>query len=415
MRVDSQFRVDLRSGARRLLAAAIKVFGSLPKTEYRLIVAEIVTALARQLPEDQVYPMSLGAFPAVVKTTLGGLTVSDCKARVPSRESSAHPAPWEHEEHDPVDAEWYFDVPSVERILSYFPPDTGSVVALGTPTVAAALAAAAVREVTLVDISQRFWRAEAPKWLDVSKVELIRHDLDEKVYDGMPDADVVVMDPPWYIENYRAWLKSAVAVCREGGLIAVALPQILTNRRSLPERDEIIRLLKSVGRVEVKYDVLTYVTPSFETAVLQTSGLDFLTRWRRADLALVKVRERSLPYEFRPFGGGGWNYREVYGQVVRTWGDVSCECTLPVIEPADPHHGYRLTAVGRNYMWSSSANLVTSRGRAATVGTWGALPRILNLAQAGQALDSAVVESLPHRPVSECQSLIYTLQTIFGC
>ncbi len=415
MRVDLQFRVDLRSAARRLLAAAITLFGSLPGTEYSSIVAQVVTALSRRMPENQVYPMSLGAFPTVVKAALGGLNESDCIA-CPSGLESPHAdcAPWEHDQLDLVDAEWYFDVPSVRRILSYFPPGTGSVVALGTPTVAA-VAADVVPEVTLVDISPRFWRPNAPNWLDVSKVERVRHDLDEKLYDGIPDADVVVMDPPWYIESYRAWLKSAVAVCREGGLIAMALPQILTNRRSLPEREEVIRLLKSVGRVDVKYDALTYVTPTFESAVLQANGLDFLTRWRRADLVLVEVREKSLPYEFRRFGGNGWNYREVHGQVVRTWGETPREGMLPVIKPAEGHRGYRLTAVGRNYVWSSNANLITSRGRAATVRTWGALPRILDLAQAGQALDSAVISGLPQGPVSERQSLIYTLRTIFGC
>jgi len=63
IRVDPQLRVDLRPVARRLLAAAIALFGSLPRTEYRSIVAEVVTALARRVPEDQVYPLSLGAFP----------------------------------------------------------------------------------------------------------------------------------------------------------------------------------------------------------------------------------------------------------------------------------------------------------------------------------------------------------------
>ena len=415
IRVDPQLRVDLRPVARRLLAAAIALFGSLPRTEYRSIVAEVVTALARRVPEDQVYPLSLGAFPTVVKATLGGLSVGDRAAaylagRQPAPVDSA---PWEHDELDPVDAEWYFDVPSVRRILSEFPQDTRSVVALGAPTVAA-MAADVIREVTLVDISPRFWSAEMPTWLDASKVERIRHDLDEKVYDGIP-ADVVVMDPPWYMENYRAWLKSAVMVCRDGGLIVVPLPQMLTNRRSLPEREELMRLLKSIGPVKVKDDALTYVTPSFEAAVLQTSELGFLTRWRRADLALVEVQERNLPYKFRRFGGGGWNYRKVCGQVVRTWGEMPREGALPIIGPTDPRRGYRMTSVGRNDIWSSSANLITSRGRAATVRAWGALPRILELAEAGYDLDSAVISALPQGPVSERQSLIFTLRTIFGC
>ena len=412
---DPQVRGDHRTAARRLLSAAIAFFGGLPRTEYRSIVTEVVVDLADQVPEEQVYPMSLGAFPTVVKDTLGTLDRSGrvaCRSAGEPLPNPADIAPWEYDELDPVNAKWYFDVPSVREIMSHFPPGKrDSLVALGAPTVAA-MAAETVPQVTLIDISPRFFRGETPKWLDTDKVERIQFDLDEKVYSGI-QADVVVMDPPWYIENYRAWLKSAAALCREGGLIAMPLPQLLTNRRSLPEREEIMALLRFIGHVTVKDDALTYVTPSFEASVLKSSGLGFLTRWRRADLALVTVRERRLPYEFRRFGGSDWNYREIYGQVVRTWGEKQPRGVLPFIEEADASPDYRLTAVGRNYISSSNANLITSRGRAATVHTWGALPRILDLAEDGVPLEIAVSRALPRESAPERERLVATLRTIF--
>lgn len=418
--MDLQLRADLRSVARRL-ADAISLFGSLPRSEYRSIVGEVVAALASQrLPASDVYPKSLGAFPTVVKEALEKLSAAGrvgsrsrpvCDPALVPLDPVVDATPWEDDELDPVDAQWYFDMLSVKKIISHFPPRTRSVVALGTPTVAA-IAADDFPEVTLVDISQRFWKKEIPKWLDTGKVDRVMHDLDDKPYDGVTDADVVVMDPPWYIEHYRAWLWSAVKTCRPGGLIAVALPQLLTNRRALPEREEIMGWLRAIGCVSIEDGALTYVTPSFEVAVLEPNGLDFLRRWRRADLALVRLQNRALPYDMPRFSSSEWAYREILGRIVRSWREIPHHDIAPVIGPADPDLGYRLSGVGRNYLWSSDANLITSHGGAAVVTEWGVLPAILDSLETGEALSPAVARALPAASLAERESLIGTLRTI---
>ena len=433
--VEQCLRADVRSVTRRVagrvtrrVVRAIELYGKLPRSEYRSIVKEVVTALATPcVPAAAVYCMSLGAFPTLVKETLEAPDLRDRDALpagdrpvlpepVPWQDDGpvlAEPAPWEDDELDPVDAQWYFDLPSVRFITSVFPPDATSVVALGTPTVAA-VAAEPVPQVTLVDISPRFRPPGLPPWVDGNRVQAVSWNLDEKPYEGTGDADVVVMDPPWYIENYRAWLHSAVASCRVGGLIAVALPQVLTNRRSVPEREEILDLLRFIGPVEMVDNVLTYVTPSFELAVLATDDLQFLRRWRRADLALVKVQRRCLPYDFPWVRDIEWVYRTVGGRVVRSCYEPEHSCGLPIIKPTDPRMEYRLTGVGRNYLWSSDANLVTSRGRAATVQRWGALPQILDRLEKDPDCDfeSAVRDKVLGVSAEDCQELVDILRTL---
>jgi hypothetical protein len=433
-------RAEVRSVA-RWVVRTIQLYGSnlLPWFEYRSIVAEVVTTLAAScVPAAAVYRMSLGAFPTLVKETLEApdLPGLDVLPLPPGDEpvlpepvpcaadglASGEPAPWEDDELDPVDAQWYFDLPSVRLITTVFPAGTASVVALGTPTVAA-VAAESVPHVTLVEISPRFCTPDLPSWVDGRDVATVSHNLDEKRFEGTGDADVVVMDPPWYIENYRAWLHSAVASCRVGGLIAVALPQVLTNRRSVPEREKILELLRFIGPVEMMENVLTYVTPSFELAVLEADDLQFLRRWRRADLALVTVKRRWLPYEFPSVRDIHWVYREVRGRVVRSCHEPEHGSGLPVIGPTnpgtehwqtDPRMEYRLTGVGRNYLWSSGANLVTSRGRAAAVQRWGALPRILDRLQEDEDcdLDSAVQDELHGVSAEDCKPLVDILRTL---
>jgi hypothetical protein len=414
------------------VAIVVQIYDSLPKPEYRSIVADVVadvvTALAAScVPAASVYCMSLGAFPTLVQETLKAPDLANRRDLLwpPSDRlampgpvaweddelASTEPAPWEDDELDPIDAQWYFDLPSARFITSVFPAGTASVVALGAPTVAA-VAAKSVPHVTLVDISPRFCPPYLPSWVDGRHVETVSQNLDEKRYEGLGDADVVIMDPPWYIENYRAWLHSAVASCRDGGLIAVALPQMLTNTRSMTERDEILKLLRLIGPVDLVENVLTYVTPSFELGVLEANDLQFLRRWRRADLALVRVRRRWLPYKFPRVRDIEWIYRQVRGRVVRSCDEEEHGSGLPAVKPIDSRRGYRLAGVGRKYLWSSGANLVTSRGRAARVERWGALPLILDLLQKGYDFEPAVGAAVPGVSAEDCDFLVGILRTL---
>jgi putative N6-adenine methyltransferase len=413
--VDQSQRADFRRWVARRLTEAFRIFGNLPRSEYRMIVAELVATLTSAwLPDNEVYGMSMGAFPTVVKATLAELArgaPSLAEEWPGERTPASETAPWEAEELDPVDAQWYFDLASVERIVSHIPLDAGSVVALGAPTVAAAVASERPPcEVTLVDISPRFMAHDAPGWVGGLGIDFVTHNLDEKPYTGVEDADVVVMDPPWYIENYRAWLHSAVATCRKDGLIAVVLPQLLTNRRSLPERREIMGHLRTIGPVSVMYGALRYVTPSFELPILASEGLGFLHRWRRADLALVQARKRELPCVFPSLTDIEWRRRVVSNLVVRSYGESERGSPVPVIGPPQGGHGYLLAGVGRNYLWSSDANLVTSRGRAATVQHWGRLPHILDLLEAGGPLEQSVARA--GLSLTDHQPLVGILHTL---
>jgi hypothetical protein len=224
--------------------------------------------------------------------------------------------------------------------------------------------------------------------------------------------DVIVMDPPWYLDHYRAWLHTAVDACRIGGTICVVLPQILTNRRSVVDRQELLRILRSIGHVSLRPDLLSYVTPSFERAVLDAKGIGHLARWRRADLALVRVRQKRLPYEFEPVPDDEWRYREIGGRIVRSLWECTGEQGMPVIEPADEAIGYRLSSVSRCYLRSSGVNLITSRGGAAVVRRWGRLPMILDLLRDGQPPSAAVRTALPTAAAGDQEELAATLELI---
>lgn len=418
-----RMQVRVRGGARILarlrgrVAAVRRRYRGLPSEKYRSIIASRVARLVLQpITEFDLYRSCLGAFPAIVQASLFNLSYGQGGGSPTSRGAKPElfePAPWEQEEFDFIEAEWYFDVPSVAHIISLFPATTASVVSLGTPTVAAG-AARRIRDVTLLDRSAALAHRHLGSRPDDARAtpRIVQWDLSEKPQPDVSHADVVVLDPPWYIEHYRAWLHTAVAACKTGGLIILALPQLLTNRRTLPERDELIEILKGIGDLEIEKDVLSYVTPSFERAVLEISGLDHLVRWRRADLAVVQVRQRDLPFRFDAVTDIPWAYREVSGRILRTRDERNKADSIPVLESPNAEHPYRLTSVSRNALRDSRINLVTSRGRSAVVTHWGSLPEILDLRQDGITLKKAIVYALPSASVQERARVLSILRTL---
>jgi hypothetical protein len=411
-----RFRAEMHMMAKRLAAMR---GGALTSIEYRSVVVNRVIKLAnRLLPEAELYRRSFGVFPTIVRESLDALpesisyAVRAANAGAPA-DTSDDGTLWADDESDPVDAQWYFDMPSVQLLLSTLPVGARSVLALGVPSLCGT-AARIMDEVRVLDRSKVLERRSLglTSAAEDGTLEVVEWDLDAKPYLDATGMDVIVMDPPWYLEHYRAWLHTAVEACRIGGTICVVLPQILTNRRSVVDRRELLQILRSIGHVSLKPDLLSYVTPSFERAVLDAKEIGHLGRWRRADLALVRVRRKRLPYEFEPVPDNEWKYREISGRIVRSLWERAGEQGMPVIEPADAAAGYRLSSVSRFYLQSSGINLITSRGGAAVVSHWGRLPTILDLLRDGQRPPMAVKTALPAVAARDQDELAATLELL---
>ncbi len=413
------FRSDMRRATRRIAALAA-MDGRLSRKEYESVIADLVTRRGKGLvAEAEFYCRFLGAFPVLVKLVMLGL-MRDGRITAPLAQpdvrDSVERAPWEYDEFDLVEYEWYFDQQSVRIILQQFPSDSRSLVSLGVPTIVPSASAAGYR-VTLIDRSPSLLH----KHLDLRgdgaahRAELVEWDLGRAPYVKAESADIVVMDPPWYLEHYQAWLHTAIAACKAGGLLMLALPQALTNRRTFFERSELLTTLNRIGPTQIISNSLSYVTPSFERAVLENDDLDHLARWRRADLALVvKQGNDSLPFGFTSVTAPAWNFRRIGGRIIRTWGEVTdgSRDATPVIAPTSPSHGYRLASVSRSYLASGNINLVTSGGGAAVVERWGRLPQILDSLQDDIDPQKAIQYALPDATAAERHEVANILHEI---
>lgn len=115
-------------------------------------------------------------------------------------------------------------------------------------------------------------------------------------------ADVIVLDPPWYLDFVRPMLSAAAAQCREGGFLLASLPPEGARSDGAGERARTLRFAERVGlRLETTYPLaLTYSTPFFEANALAVQGVRVPHDWRRGDLVVLRkigTTQRSFSME----------------------------------------------------------------------------------------------------------------------
>jgi hypothetical protein len=115
-------------------------------------------------------------------------------------------------------------------------------------------------------------------------------------------ADVIVIDPPWYLDFVRPMLSAAAASCRHGGHLLVSLPPEGARSNGAAERERTLRFARRLGlSVEATHPMaLTYATPFFEANALDVQGVRVPHDWRRGDLVLMRktgVAGRSFSME----------------------------------------------------------------------------------------------------------------------
>lgn len=114
--------------------------------------------------------------------------------------------------------------------------------------------------------------------------------------------DVIVIDPPWYLDFVRPMLSAAAASCRLGGYLLVSLPPEGARSNGAAERERTLRFVRRLGlSVEATYpSALAYATPFFEANALAVQGIRVPHDWRRGDLVLMRktgVAARSFLVE----------------------------------------------------------------------------------------------------------------------
>lgn len=149
-------------------------------------------------------------------------------------------------------------------------------------------------------------------------------------------ANVIIADPPWYLDDAVEFLKTSSRLCAERGTVLLSFAPEGSKPGIRQQRLELIAKAEEMG---LKFDwvsplALSYVTPLFEHNALLASGFKIVPReWRRGDLLLFrKIGAGFVENNARGGRIEEWKQFEVDGIGISVRADNSDEFVNPCLE-----------------------------------------------------------------------------------
>ena len=182
---------------------------------------------------------------------------------------------------------------------------------------------------------------------------------------GISPVQAVLADPPWYIDDVLAFLRTSARVCADKGTVFLGFGSDGTRPGVVQERERIIAEADKLGLkfFGLEPRALSYATPFFEHNALLAAQLKHVpSSWRHGDLLL-----------FRKYGNGlledqlssstvpSWAEANIGGIEVRVRGDGRREFVDPGLIPLVP--GDILPAVSRRDFLGQEADVWTTGNR----------------------------------------------------
>jgi hypothetical protein len=118
---------------------------------------------------------------------------------------------------------------------------------------------------------------------------LFEHDLFNPIPFKANTYDVIVADPPWYIDFYKAFISRATEVIKKDGYLLLSVLPKLTRPDAEIDRQTINDFCNMLGFIEYNRleGFLNYESPIFERRSLMEQGIN-CKDWRYGDLIIYK-------------------------------------------------------------------------------------------------------------------------------
>ena len=184
-------------------------------------------------------------------------------------------------------------------------------------------------------------------------------------------ASVIVVDPPWYGPEMRAFLSAARSNVARGATILLSVPPVGTRPGIPLEWTDLTHWCEGVGLRLIEYLplALRYLSPSFEVNALRADDVPSCPLdWRRGDLAIFECDEGTANSSTTVSGLGHrpWHDVEIGRVRLKIKLDEGSECTSPILEeivPGDvlPSVSRRDERLSRAVLWTSGNRILGSR------------------------------------------------------
>ena len=222
---------------------------------------------------------------------------------------------------------------------------------------------------------------------------------------SLPAIHAVLADPPWYVDEAVAFLRSASQSCASGATILLSFapdgmrPAIRDERRQIIARAEGLGL-SYVGR---EHAAVSYATPFFERNALRASGFQRVApAWRCGDLLTFRKTGSCFPsHDSVNAEGGVWDEVSIDGvrfRVRRISGDGFADPRLKRLVGGDV-----LPTVSRRDGRRNQALVWTSGNRVFRCEGASVFASVLRAVQASQDPIAAAQDRTP-RPINDSQA-----------
>lgn len=242
---------------------------------------------------------SLGAYPTDVEQALNKALIpyltspaSEILSHSPPRQSAGSTT-FLADEH-PNDFDWRFTFDTINdlvKCVKHYSTSSKRVALFGIKTLLPALIGHGAKAV-LYERSPSLIQDFCQNGYSDS---VIQHDLLTPLYNSQLTHELVIADPPWYLDYYEAYLDRGAELLIKGGefwlsvLPALTRPSALTDRRAIG----LFATQRGFQLIKKMPGLLAYKTPVFERQSLAVKGVK-LDDWRLGDLWMFRKMTDTL-------------------------------------------------------------------------------------------------------------------------
>lgn len=351
-----------------------------------------------------------GVYPTDVREAVGRLT-EDC--RIPAAVGEEQPQMVADYELDnevpglptphPLSSDWRFTRKTAADLLNlvtHAAGEQGAVALLGTPSVyfLAAMDSVPSRFYLLDDNSSLAGKLPHSAGGSIFRCCDVNRDLID-----LPPVQVVLADPPWYMEDVLGFLRTAAQICSRGGAVFLGFASEGTRPGIAADRDLIIEKANEMGLkfIGLQPSTVSYATPFFEHNALRAAKFKHIpATWRHGDLLRFRsdgdVRLLAGDLNSTPCS---WVRAHVGGIDIRTRTDAQEDFADPRLIPIVD--GDILPSVSRRNSLGKAADVWTTGNRVYSCEGKGTLLTILRALEEGKEPVLAIAMDLGRNLSSE--------------
>lgn len=206
-----------------------------------------------------------------------------------------------------LDYDWRFSKNGIvnfsKYIRSYISSTTQRIVFMGTPSLFVYFSNKwpILCNYTLLDQNASLYKNHVDLTLD--NINICECDI-ANIFEISFFADIIVMDPPWYLEYNKMFIGMGAKLCHQNSVIMCVTAPFFTRPTIDFEYKELLSFTNSIGLSVEKYKktCIRYSTPPFEQNTLKANGILCLPNdWRAGDLLILRksdniyITKNSVP------------------------------------------------------------------------------------------------------------------------